>query len=348
MTELIRWGVLGGRSWIAREAVVPAIRQSRNGRLVATASRDPAAPDAASESGEGVRVLSYDDLIADKAVDAIYIPLPNSMHFEWAKRAAEAGKAVLCEKPLGVSAAEVEALAGIFEARGVKLMEGFMYRFHPQHRRVREIIDAGVIGDVLEVHGHLSVDLLSAPDPKNVRFKPELGGGALLDMGCYGVSAARLIFDDEPTAVSGWWRVDATLGIDIAAAGVLEFPKGVGVASCSFEGNGNGFYHIIGRNGMIEAPRALILGAGNRAAEAIITIVDADGRRREEVLQPFKQYRAMVEEFADAVLLDRPVPVPLSDSINNARVLEAFARSAAEGRRVLISTVPRQGSGRPT
>ena len=339
MTDLVRWGVLGARSWIAREAVIPAIRELKNGELVAVASRDP--DDLKSEYGsaDGIRVLTYDGLIADDSVDAIYIPLPNSMHFEWAKKAAEAGKSVLCEKPLVLDAAEAEALAHFVAQRGVNLMEGFMYRFHPQHQRVRELLRSGVIGDVLEVHAHLSVDLMSPPDPNNVRFKRELGGGALLDMGCYGVSASRMVFGDEPSAVSAWWRVDEAMGVDIAAAGILEFPRGrVAMVSCSFEGNGNGFYTIIGRKGTIEAPRALILGAGNRAPEALIVVVDADGRRLEEFLQPFNQYRGLVEEFATSMLLDKPAPLPLSDSINNARVLDAFVRSATEGRRVAISS----------
>ena len=214
---------------------------------------------------QGIRVLTYDGLIHDNSVDAIYIPLPNSMHFEWARKAAEAGKSVLCEKPLALNAAEAEALAALSERRGVKLMEAFMYRFHPQHQRIRELVRSGVIGDVIEVHAHLSVDLMSPPDPNNVRFKRELGGGALLDMGCYGVSASRMVFGDEPSAVSAWWRIDEAMNVDVAAAGVLEFPRGrVAMVSCSFEGNGNGFYTIIGRKGTIEAPRALILGAGNR------------------------------------------------------------------------------------
>jgi predicted dehydrogenase len=327
--------VLGAKSWIAREAVMPAIQKSNNGRLAAVASRDPAST---GEAGNGVRVLTYEQLVADDSVDAIYIPLPNSLHFEWAKRAAEAGKSVLCEKPLAMNAGEAEALADIFERCGTMLMEGFMYRFHPQHRRVRELIDAGVIGDIREVRAHLSVDLMNPADPDNVRFKAVLGGGALLDMGCYGLSAARMLLDDEPSAVSGWWRVDDRFGVDVAAAGILEFPRGrVATISCAFDANGNGFYTVIGRNGMIEVPRALILGAGKRAGEAIIIVVDADGRRREETLPAIDQYQALVEAFAGALLSNGPMPIPMSDSINNARALDAFARSAAEGRRVTIS-----------
>jgi predicted dehydrogenase len=337
VADFVRWGVLGARSFIARTAVIPAIRTSKNGRLIAAASRN-ASDLAADFAGAGdVRIGSYDGLIADDEVDAIYIPLPNSMHLEWAKKAAEAGKAVLCEKPLALNAAEAEALATFFERRGVMLMEGFMYRFHPQHERVRQLIRSGAIGDVLEVHAHLSVDLMSPPDPGNVRFKPELGGGALLDMGCYGVSASRMIFGEEPVAVSGWWRVDDGMEVDVAAAGVLQFPGGrVALVSCSFEANGNGFYTVIGRKGTIEAPRALILGAGNRDPHALIVIVDADGRRREEQLQPFNQYRGMVEDFATALLEGRPAPLPLSDAIGNARVLDAFAESARQGRSVAI------------
>jgi D-xylose 1-dehydrogenase (NADP+, D-xylono-1,5-lactone-forming) len=332
MVERLRWGILGGTSWIARDAVIPGIRKSRNGALTATASRDPAAASRRLRESDGVRVLTYEGLLADPAVDAVYIPLPNSLHVEWAIKAAEAGKPVLCEKPLGRDAAEAQTIVDAFARLGVPLMESFMYRFHPQHRRIRELIDAGVIGDVLEVRSHLSVDIMSPPDPDNIRMKPELGGGALLDMGCYCVSSARMVFGEEPVAVRGWWRIDPRFGVDVADAGVLEFPGGkVAVISCSFETSGLGFYSVIGRKGVIEAPRGLILGVRTLVPEAVIVVIDADGRRQEELMPATNHYQLVVEAFADAILSGRPPPLAPSDSVKNAKALDAFIRSAREG-----------------
>ena len=254
------------------------------------------------------------------------------MHLEWAIRAAEAGKPVLLEKPLALNLDEAAKIVEAFERRNVPLMESFMYRFHPQHRRVRELIDLGVIGEVVEVRTHLSVDIMNPPDPANIRMKPELGGGALLDMGCYMISVARMVFAAEPVAVRGWWKRDARFGVDVAAAGVLEFPgKRAAMVSCSFEGFGNGFYSVIGRKGVIEAPRGIIQGLGTRIGEALIIIMDADGRRTEEAIPHFDHYQLIVEAFADAVLNNTPVPLPMSDSLANMRALDAFARIRARG-----------------
>ncbi|MEO8667356.1 MAG: Gfo/Idh/MocA family oxidoreductase [Bauldia sp.] len=333
MTGTIRWGVLGGTSWIARDAIMPGIRKSRNGRLVATASRDP--DDARRRFGDedGVRSVSYDDLLADPSIDAIYIPLPNSMHAEWALKAAEAGKPVLCEKPLGLNATETEKMFAAFKRAGVPLMESFMYRFHPQHKRVRQIIDSGVIGDVLEVRSFLSNDMMSPPDPKNVRLFPDLGGGVLLDMGCYTVSSARMIMGDEPLSVRGWWKIDERFGVDVACGGILEFPNGrMGVVSCSFETTGLGHYTVVGRKGIIDVPRGLVLGLGTFVGEALIVTVDKNGKRDEETMPAYDHYQLIVEAFGDAVLKGEPVPLSPEDSINNAKVLDAFALSVREGR----------------
>ena len=333
----LRWGILGAKSWIARDAIVPAIQKSRNGTVVAAGTRNPGSALEVSGKMDGVRTLSYEALLADPGVDAIYIPLPNSMHLEWAIRAAEAGKPVLCEKPLALNYDDANKIVEAFERRKVPLMESFMYRFHPQHQRVRALIEAGAIGDVVEVRTHLSVDIMNPPDTNNIRMKPDLGGGALLDMGCYIISVARMLYATEPVAGRAWQRIDDRFGVDVAAAGVLEFPDGrVAMVSCSFEGFGNGFYSVIGRKGVIEAPRGIIQGLGTRLGEALVITMDADGRRTEESFATVDHYQLIVEAFADAVLNKTPVPLPLSDSLNNMRALDAFARSAREGREIRI------------
>ena len=339
MADKLKWGVLGGTSWIARDAIMPGIRKSRNGRLVAMASRDPA--EAKRRFGEepGVRTMGYDDLLADREVDAVYIPLPNSMHAEWAMKAAAAGKPVLCEKPLGLNAAEVTKMFEAFERAGVPLMESFMYRFHPQHRRVREIIDSGVIGEVLEVRSHLSNDMMSPPDPANVRFVPDLGGGVLLDMGCYVVSCSRMTMQAEPVSIRGWQKMDRRFGVDVADGAVLEFPGGrMAVVSCSFETTGLGHYSVIGRKGMIEVPRGLVLGLGSFVPEALIITVDKNGARIEEELPADDHYQRIVEVFGDAVLNGTSMPLSPQESINNAKVLDAWAQSIRDRRDVEIGS----------
>lgn len=329
----VRFGILGA-SGIARLAVIPAMANSRNARPVALATRNPAAADWVR--GVGIRTIhrSYDDLIADPEVDAVYIPLPNSEHARWATAAARAGKAVLCEKPLATNAKEAQGVMDVCASVGAPLLEGLMYRFHPQHARVRNLISDGAIGDVVEVQAHLSVDLMSPPDPANVRFDPALGGGALLDMGCYAIHVCRSVLGTEPIAVLGHWTLDKNFGVDSAAAGILEFPgERRGVVSCSFKGNGQGYYRIVGRRGLIDVPRGLILGLGDRDPCALIVIVDENGGRREETFAAIDQYQLMIEAFADTVLSEG-ISAPATDSVANLEVLDAFAESARTGRRV--------------
>lgn len=331
MRSQLRWGVLGAAG-IARAQVIPAIQGSANGRVVAVASRDPRrGRDYAGALGIERVVAGYDELLADPDVDAVYIPLPNSLHAEWSVRAAEAGKAVLCEKPLAMSAAEASEVVDACARRATPLMEGFMYRFHPQNRRVLELIAEGAIGEVREVQAHLSVGIMEA-DPANVRFQPALGGGALLDMGCYAVNVVRRVFGQEPTRVSAFSDIHGQYGVDVATSAVLEFPGGkMGLASCSFVAGGQGRYSVIGTDGVIEVPRAIIPGMDTRVAEGLVVVVDADGRRREEAFDPVDQYRLMAEGFAEAVLSGSPVPFPPQDAVLNMRVLDAAARSARTG-----------------
>jgi predicted dehydrogenase len=328
----LRWGVLGAAG-IAKVAVVPAIQGSRNGIITTVASRKPnETRDWAASVGIASVVGSYDEILADPLIDAVYIPLPNSLHAEWTEKAAAAGKAVLCEKPLALNAAEAERVADSCAAHSVPLMEGFMYRFHPQHQRVRQLLDEDAIGELREVHAHLSVDLMNPTDLANVRFIPALGGGALLDMGCYSVSMARWAFGEEPQQVRAWSETDSQTGVDISDAAILEFSRGrFAMISCSFKHNGQGFYRLIGRTGMIDVPRAVIPGLGDRAAETLVICIDANGRRRQEEIAPVNQYRLMAEAFAEAVQKGNPVPLSPADSIANMKVLDAISMSLKSG-----------------
>jgi predicted dehydrogenase len=338
VADHIRWGVLGAAG-IAKFAVIPAIQASRNGSVYAVGSRSIAgAAQSLKAMGVDCKVDSYDAVLGDPDIDAFYIPVPNALHVEWALRAAAAGKPTLLEKPLATNAADAARLAAAFRAKGAPLMEGFMYRFHPQHRRVLELIQAGAIGEVREVRAHLSVDIMSPVDAANVRFNRELGGGALFDMGCYTISAARMILGGEPKAVRAWQDIDAHYNVDVSGAALLEFDDGrIASVSCSFKGGGQGAYTVIGRKGAIEAPRAILPGLGTRDPEALVILVDGDGRRSEEKIAPVNQYQLMVEAFADAVLSGSPVPLDPIDSIRNLDVIDAFIASARSGRREIVN-----------
>ena len=335
MVGQVRWGVLG-TAGIARGQVIPAIQGSSNGHVAAVAGRDLGqTKQFANDIGIPRALNGYQALLDDPEIDAIYIPLPNSLHGEWAMRAAEAGKPVLCEKPLAMDAAEAQRIVDVFAARKLPLMEGFMYRFHPQNVRVKALIASGAIGEVREVRAHLSVDLMSPADPKNVRFNPELGGGARLDMGCYSVSIVRGIIGREPETVQGWLDIDPRFDVDVAAGGLLGFSEGVvATATCSFRAGAQGAYTVVGTKGSIEVPRAIIPGMDTRVPEGLIVVMDADGRRSEEIVASARQYTLMAEGFARAVLDGGSVPFPPEDAVKNMRVLDAIAASAQSGRRV--------------
>ncbi len=337
MASQLRWGVLG-TAGIARTQVVPAIQASSNGRVVAVAGRDAARSAAfAAEFGIAEVFDDYEALLKSPDIDAVYVPLPNSLHAEWAMRAADAGKAVLCEKPLALDAGEARRVADHFEQRNVPLMEGFMYRFHPQNVRALEMVREGAVGDVREVRAHLSVDIM-ADAAGNVRFDRKLGGGSLLDMGCYAVNAARRMMGMEPIAAQASFDVDAATEVDVSAAALLEFPDGrIALISSSFKASGQGLYQVIGTEGTIDVPRAFIPGMGSRVAEGLVVLSDPDGRRSETVFEPANHYRLMAEAFAAAVLSGEPVPYPPQDAVDNMRALDAIAEAARSGRRVEIN-----------
>jgi D-xylose 1-dehydrogenase (NADP+, D-xylono-1,5-lactone-forming) len=327
MPQQLRWGVMSTAD-IGRLQVIPAIQQSTWGSVEVLASRDlEKARNVARELGIGRVAGSYEALLEDPEVDAVYIPLPNTLHAEWTIRAAAAGKAVLCEKPLATSASDAARQIEACAKHGVSLMEAFMYRFHPQTRRVQELIASGVIGQVREVRAHLSVNIMRALDTANIRYDSRLGGGALLDMGCYSVSIARMAFGSEPQRVLGRMQIEPRMGVDVSTAGILEFPQGVALISCSFATDGGDTYTVVGTDGYIELPRGIIPGYGTRAAEGLVIVVDPDGNRREERIAPANQYRLMADAFAESVLNRRPVPLPPEDGLNNMKVLDALARS---------------------
>jgi len=333
MADRVRWGVLGAAN-IARRKVIPAIMASSNGVVVAIASRDRERGQAvATELGIARAHAGYEALLADPEVEAIYNPLPNSLHAEWTIRAAEAGKAVLCEKPLARDAAQAASMVSACARHKVPLMEAFMYRFHPQNARVRALIAQGAIGEVGAVRAGFGFRM-DPLNPANVRLKGDLAGGALMDVGCYAVNASRMLFDAEPVAAMAWRDYDERFGVDVALAGVLEYPAhsaGAGprfaTIDCSFKAGYSGWYTVVGSAGTIEVPRAYT----PQGDDTVIVITDEQNRRREERIPGVDQYRLMVEAFAEAVLAGAPVPCPPDDAVRDMRAIDALARAAASG-----------------
>lgn len=322
----LRWGVISTAN-IGRVAVIPAIQRSGNGELLAVASRSEAkARDFAASLGVPRAYGSYEALLAADDIDAVYIPLPNSLHREWTIKAAEAGKHVLCEKPLALNASECAAMDTAARRNGVKLMEAFMYRFHPQTERVLELIQRGVIGAPRLIYAAFTFRLTN---PANIRLNPELGGGALMDVGCYCVNVSRTLAGAEPVEVQAFANWGET-GVDEQMAGVLRFADGLlAQFDCALTLERREFYQVAGPEGHIEVPAAFLPGTGDT------TIYEHHGRRGATAyaISGVDEYQVMVEHFAGCVLHGKPVRYPPTEAMANMRVIEALYRSARNGGR---------------
>ncbi|WNQ12868.1 Gfo/Idh/MocA family oxidoreductase [Paenibacillus aurantius] len=324
----IRWGILGAAG-IAKRAVIPGIQESETGVTAALASRDAEkAKRTAEELNIPVSYGSYEELLADSSIDAVYIPLPNHLHKEWTIRAAEAGKHVLCEKPMALTAKEAEEMAEACAKAGVVLAEAFMYRYHPRYTRLKEIIQAGEIGEIRGIHGTFTFN--NAKDANNVRYKRYMGGGSLYDVGCYPISAARLILGEEPQAAT----VHALLSpehdeVDMMASGLLEFSKGVALTfDCGMWAAFRNTLEVVGTDGRIEVPSAFI-GPAN------FKVFTRDGEREEEFPQ-LNQYALQADTMARAIWGEADLPYPAEDAIRNMKVLDACLKSANERVRITL------------
>jgi D-xylose 1-dehydrogenase (NADP+, D-xylono-1,5-lactone-forming) len=335
MDRKVGWGILGCAG-IAEKAFIPAVNASRNGFLAAIASRDEAKARAWGVRYDIHAVLrTYQDIVEDPTVDAIYIPLPNNLHAEWAIRALKAGKHVLCEKPLGMTAAEVEAMIAAAEANRVLLLEGFMYKFHPQIAKTLEIVGQGRLGEVRAVHSAFTFQF--ERDGANYRWTPAMGGGALYDVGCYTVSIVRLVFGAEPVSAFAAARFDPATGIDMTTAAVLEFPGGR-FAHCesSFEEHFQSRLLAVGTEGTLQLDRAF----SAKGFDVALAIVRGDLREAVRIRKA-DMFRLMAEHFADAVLGREPLRVPAADALGNARALDACFESIRTGRTIALPAAGR-------
>jgi predicted dehydrogenase len=332
MTGVVRWGILSTAN-IATEKVIPGMRHAARAEVVAIASRDEAlARSVADRLGIPRAHGSYEALLADPGVDAIYIPLPNHLHLDWTIAAARAGKHVLCEKPLALTAADAERMVEAAQAAGVHLMEAFMYRHHPSWVAVSDLVADGRIGRLAAIQSWFSY---FNDDPSNIRNILDFGGGALYDIGCYCVSLSRLLFGGEPIRATSAIRRDPTDGTDVLTSAILEFEGGIASFTCSTRTETDQRVHIYGDAGRIsigipfnipsDRPTTISLTAGGDPPVAPAT---------EVMTFPTKDpYAAEVEAFSSAILDGGPTPVPPQDAVANLRVIESIFAAATQATR---------------
>jgi predicted dehydrogenase len=321
MSARVRWGVLSTAS-IAVETVIPGIQKAAGCEVVAIASRDGGrAREVAHRLGIPRAHDSYEALLADPDIDAVYIPLPNHLHQRWTIAAARAGKHVLCEKPLALTADEAQGMVDACREAGVLLMEAFMYRLHPSWVAVRELVASGRIGRLRAVDSWFS---FFNDDPANIRNIREVGGGALYDVGCYCVNLSRMLFGSEPQRVEATVARDPKSGVDTLTSGLLEFGDGVATFACSTRTEPDQRVNIYGSTGRIsigipfnippDRPTQVFLTAGGDPPVAPAT--------ETLVFDTADPYTVEAERFAAAIRAGGPVPTPPDDAVANLRVIE--------------------------
>ena len=328
--QKVRWGVLGAAR-IAVQKVIPGTQRAGNAEVVALASRRPAAAAKAAADLDIPRHHgSYEALLADDGVDAVYIPLPNDAHVPWSLKALDAGKHVLCEKPLALSAAEAQTLADAAAGRPeLKVMEAFMYRLHPQWVRFKELIDGGAVGELKAIQSFFSY---FNRNPDDIRNDPAKGGGGLMDIGCYQISLSRWLFGAEPDRVLGRIETDPDFGTDRTADGLLDFGSGTSSFTCSTQLVPYQRVNAFGTDGRAELEIPF-----NAPPDVPCVLWRQSGRSGEyaapvrEELPVADQYTVQAEAFGRAVLENLPVPTPLSDAVANLRVIEALRESDRRG-----------------
>ena len=321
----VRWGVLSTAN-IGTQKVLPAMQRGQYSEVAAISSRTLATAQAAAQAlGIPKAYGSYEELLADPEIEAVYNPMPNHLHVPWSIKAIEAGKHVLCEKPIALSADEAQQLADAAAAHPqLKVMEAFMYRHHPQWQRAKQLVDSGGIGELRTVN---SVFSYFNTDPNNVRNMAGIGGGGLMDIGCYNISLSRFVFDAEPDRVLGIVEYDPQFGTDRLASGVLDFGRGTATFTCSTQLTNYQRVNIYGTEGRVEIeipfnappdrPTRLWHQRGNEIEEIVFDICD--------------QYTIQGDLFSKAVIDDTPVPTPIADAVANMKVIDAVFESGKKG-----------------
>src|SRR3984893_11886758 len=329
MNKKVAWGVLGVAN-IAVKKVLPAMQQGEWCQIAAIASRDlKRAQQAAQELGINKAFGSYEELLADPEIEAVYNPLPNHLHVPWSIKAVEAGKHVLCEKPIGLTMPEAITLLKARDRTGMKIEEAFMVRTHPQWRKVIELIRTEKIGVVRSVMGYFSY---FNRDPKNIRNIREYGGGALMDIGCYLIYTSRLIFGEEPIRVLGIVEKDPEMQTDILTSGILHFPSGQSIFTCSTQVAPYQRVQIIGTLARIEIEIPFNAPPDKQCRIFRDEGGDLSGRSAEVLEFPIcDQYTIQGDLFSQSIRKGAELPVSLEGSIRNMAVINAIFRSADSG-----------------
>jgi len=326
MPKQIRWGILSTAK-IGVRAVIPAIQASSNGVVAAIASRDlQAAQDAAKALNIPQAYGSYQALLESPDIDAVYIPLPNHLHAEWTIQAARQRKHILCEKPFALNAIEAGEMVDAAKENQVQLMEAFMYRFHPQYAKIKQLLAEHVVGKIQIIRIAFCFTLNR---PNDIRLNKEMGGGAVMDVGCYCVNLARLIADAEPIEVQGK-AIFGKTGVDMTLAGLLRFSNNIiATFECSFESDYTEWLQIQGTEGRLDIPRPIkpmlnpaeIIVRRGEKSDAMATL-------QTHTVPGANHYQLMVEHFADAILNGKPMQFPAEDARANMRVLDGLLVSA--------------------
>ena len=325
----VNWGIIS-TALIGTEKVIPAMQKSKHCRIQAIASRDLAlAKKWAKELGIPKAYGSYEELLADREIEAVYNPLPNHLHVPWSIKAAEAGKHVLCEKPIALDAKEAEQLVAARNRTGKLITEAFMVRSHPQWLRARELVRQGKIGELRAVQGLFTYFLT---DPTNVRNMADIGGGGLYDIGCYPIVTSRFLFGAEPTRVVGLIERDPVLKIDRLASAILDFPTGQASFMCSTQLVPYQRMQILGTKGRIEVeipfnappdqPCRIFVDDGSALGDA---------SAKEETFPVCDQYAIQGDLFSEAIRTGKPPEFPLENAVQNMRIIDALFRSAKTG-----------------
>lgn len=328
----LNWGILSTAK-IAQKKVIPALQKSQTAHVYGIASRTiEKAKRVAEELNIPHAYDSYEALLADPAIHIVYIPLPNDQHVEWTQKALQAGKHVLCEKPIGLNNAQVLELGRFYANLPTprpKVMEAFMYRFHPQWQMAKVLVQNKTIGELKAIQ---TVFSYFNNDPTNIRNKPELGGGALMDIGCYGVSLARFLFEAEPKRVCGLSEYDPQFGIDRLTSGLIDF--GIGQASfiCATQMTPYQRVNIFGTTGRIE----MEIPFNAPPDQSTRLWLQTTTTKEEHTFDPQDQYSLQADEFAKAINSGQLVPMDLTESWANMRVMDAMALSARESRFVML------------
>ena len=311
----VSWGILG-TAQIAIKKVIPAMLKANFCSIDAIASRDLSQAQFIADQFQLKKAYgSYEAMLLDPTIEAIYIPLPNHLHVEWILKSLAAGKHVLCEKPMGLNLSEVKLMnEELRKHPDLRVMEAFMYKFHPQWEKVKSLIASDSIGTLVHVHIHFSYAQL---DPNNIRNQKRMGGGSLLDVGCYGISAARWLFEEEPMKVSGLSEYDPKMKIDRLTSGILQFSKGSATFTCGTQMERFQVVHVFGSKGKIEIKHPF------NCLDQEATLILQQGSAIDRIsFEPVNTYTLQGDHFSKAIRTLEPLLISVSDSINNMRVIQ--------------------------